>query len=103
MSRSEITEAVGILDKAARKSDRWWFIVLLIVGMAWAGFTQYEMRQALSVRDARINEIEHQYIAHLQEWGSKSAQMIAENTQALNDVRRAMERQDVPRVTTRGQ
>ncbi len=30
-------EKFDILDKAAKKGDRWWFIALLMIGMAYVG------------------------------------------------------------------
>lgn len=74
---SRLRWGLGMLDSAAKKSDRWWFVTLLVIGLFVAGFLIYDFRKQIAARDVRIEAL-HDSIEN------KFAATLSENTRALD-------------------
>lgn len=86
MSSEELESKFNLIDKAAKKSDRWWFLALLIIGIGWSGWIQYDNRLELAKRDARIEALHDRQA----ESGIKMAEVLAQNTKALEESTRVL-------------
>lgn len=78
MSETDLLDKFNLLDKAAKKSDRWWFFALLVLGMTFIGFILSWGKDELNKRDVRIASLEERYSMHLQ---AQAAQALAQNVQ----------------------
>jgi hypothetical protein len=71
------SEQFTLLDKAAKKSDRWWFLALLMIGMFAVGFLYTDMRNERQEQNLKIEAMHHQ----IQE---KLSGSLIETTRALD-------------------
>lgn len=76
-------DAIKIADHAANASDRWLFIVLLVVFLIAIGvLVKWGMRQ-LEIRDARINSLTDQQAKNQETQMDRISTVVANNTAAL--------------------
>ena len=101
MSGDEISQRFDLLDRAARKNDRWWFLALLMIGMVFVGYILWWGQQELVVRDNRITSIERDYISHLatntttaNQTSQQLAGALSENARVVENNTRMLERVD---------
>jgi len=85
MSAEDVKEALNLFDRAARKDDRWWFLVLLLIGMAAFGYLIWDTRQQLAARDVKIESL-HENIE------TTFASLLKDNTRALDRNTAALDR-----------
>lgn len=71
-----LPEVAGTFDRAAKKSDRWWFFALLMVGIFWTAYYQYKQDQQLALRDLKLEKLEQQMLTTLND-------VVKENTKAF--------------------
>ena len=92
MSRDEIESRFDLLDKAAKKSDRWWFLALLIIGMLYAGWIQFENKKDLAGLRDENKSLHIQLETNLSENNLRIAELLARNTIALEENTRMLSR-----------
>lgn len=78
MSDTDLLDKFNLLDRAAKKSDRWWFFALLVLGMVFIGYILNWGKAELNKRDARIASLEERYSNHMY---AQAAQSLAQNVQ----------------------
>lgn len=66
-----------LIDAAAKKSDRWWFLTLMMLGMVAVCFLYYDSRQRDKAREAR-NDAQNLFIQ------DKLAAALGESNRALD-------------------
>ena len=101
MSENDLIDKFNLLDKAAKKSDRWWFLALLIAGMLAVGWLYSDMRterQAQNVKiDAMHDRIEEKLSSSLSDTTralDKTSTAIEANTAMLRRVDERLQRQN---------
>lgn len=92
MSREEIESRFDLLDKAAKKSDRWWFLALLIIGMLYAGWIQLENKKDLAGLREENKALHIQLETNLSENNLRISELLARNTIALEENTRMLSR-----------
>lgn len=92
MSAEEIESRFDLLDKAAKKSDRWWFLALLIIGMAYAWWIQTEAKKDIVALRDENKQLHIQLETHLAENNLRLSELLARNTLALEANTRTLER-----------
>lgn len=92
MSAEELESRFDLLDKAAKKSDRWWFLALLIIGMGYAGWIQVENKKDLMALREENKSLHTQLETHLAENNLRLSELLARNTLALEESTRTLSR-----------
>lgn len=78
--------APKFVDHAAKKSDRWWFFALLIVGILWTGWNQWKQESLLAERDSKMTRMEEKMTTMLQSVIAENSKAFQANTEALRRV-----------------
>lgn len=92
MSEQEIADRFSILDKAARKSDRWWFLALMMIGMVFVALLLQWGQGQLALRDARIDKLNNQLVEHLTTTNVALSVSLAAAVKATDDNTRMLAR-----------
>mgnify|MGYP000723990098 CR=1 FL=1 len=89
-STSAVSNVASLVDFAAKKPDRWWFMTLLMVGMSWSAFLWYHADQELQKRDARIDGLQSKIFDILQTVVNHHENQLKQNTEMLIRVEHAL-------------
>lgn len=87
----------NLIDKAARKSDRWWFLALLMIGIAFVGFLLRWCQIELNKRDTRIEALEGRYQVYLTNQNAAVVAALVNSTQAMQENTRMLQRIETKR------
>jgi hypothetical protein len=89
---AQINEAVKVIDHAADKDFRWWFMGLLVIGlMALFGLAKVG-KGFLDRLSNRLDAVQDGNTKYLQDTGHKQLTVIAENSLAMNRIGQALEK-----------
>lgn len=78
-----INSKYDIINAAANKSMRWWFFVLLMIGMVVVGFLYTDMRTERTAMRQEIREVRESQLKYVTDQGSAVVTALANNTLAL--------------------
>jgi hypothetical protein len=81
-----IEDAPKLIDEAAKRSDRWWFFVLLMVGIMWTGWNQWKQEQQLAIRDVKIDKLQEQLTTTFSGLVNENTKAVQANTDMLRRV-----------------
>lgn len=87
-----IEEQISLINHAARKSDRWWFFALLLIGMTFIGFLIHWGQDELAKRDSRIEALEERYTNYLVTTNAQLTQALTENSKVIEANSRLLDR-----------
>lgn len=97
---SELESKFNILDRMAKKGDRWWFIALLIIGMLYVGYERWESaneRQSLRVEILEVRNSQLAFVTNKNEimLGAllNNTRALEANTQTLNRMENRKDRE----------
>lgn len=97
-----MSDIINVADHAARQSDRWLFVAMLVIFMiAVATMVRWFIgdREKLSVR---LTEVTDKHIAHTTAQTERMSEVIANNTAALQSNAKALEKVNETMVFCRG-
>lgn len=66
-----------------KKGDRWWFFVLLMIGMVTVGFLYQDMRSERSSMRLEITEVRNSQLAYVTAKNEAMMEALLNNTRAL--------------------
>lgn len=81
-----------ILDKVAKKNDRWLFVALLCIGLFAMGMVVQWGRSELAARDLKYDKLEEKFIVQLTKSNQELSAIVHDNTRAIEGNNRLLER-----------
>lgn len=77
---------INLLDKIAKKNDRWWFIALLVIGMIYMGYNQWQQEKRESSLRLEITSVREAQVQILSGALLNNTQALQENTKMLQRI-----------------
>ena len=83
---------LDLLDKMAKKSDRWWFIALLVIGMIYMGYNQWQQEKREAALRLEITDVRQNQLTYATSKNEVLMNALMNNTQALQENTRMLQR-----------
>lgn len=80
---TEMESRFNILDRMAKKGDRWWFIALLMIGIAYSAYERWEASKEREGLRVEILEVRTSQLAFVTAKNDIMMTAIINNTRAL--------------------
>lgn len=98
MSESEMSARFHMFDIAAKKSDRWWFLALLMIGLMYVAYERYESNAERKQLREEIGQVRTEHAEYLEKRTEILTTALANNTHALEANTRLFERIESKRM-----
>lgn len=84
--QATVGQVLKVVDRGAKKDDRWWFFMLLILGMTYVGYERWENNVERAGLRAEIEQVRSSYEHHLEATAQTLTSALTQNTEMLHRV-----------------
>lgn len=78
-----VLEKYNVIDRAAKKSDRWWFFALLVIGMVAIWFIYTDMRGERLAQNTKLEKMHDTIETFMQTTLQKTTEALDKNSAAV--------------------